>query len=151
VKKFEFSLNRMRDYKERILEREKNVLSRLRAEKRRIDERIQILEDERARLEQTCHAQFFEGTTARQLQSLDFQKKNIRNQLETLHNEQRLAAAAVEKQLQVVLRMSQEVAGLDKLEEKQLEEYRTAQAKARENTVSELVASRFIRTMTANS
>lgn len=145
MKKFQFSLRKMRDYKEQILDREKNTLQILRSQKDAIDRRIENLEAETLRLEQETHEESSKGIGALQLRCYSFQQENIRMQLKQLRKEQQAAEAAVERQLQVVIAVTQEISGLDKLEEKQLEEYNYALAKADEEFISELVASDFIR------
>ena len=51
----------------------------------------------------------------------------------------------MERQLKVVIAASQDVSGLNKLEEKQLEEYQLAAAKADELEIAEFISSRMIR------
>ena len=50
MKKFRFSLDRMRDYREQLLEEEKNTLSRLNAARDQIQGRIEFLGREFARI-----------------------------------------------------------------------------------------------------
>ena len=52
---------------------------------------------------------------------------------------------AIERQRRVVLGLSQEVSGLEKLEEKQREEHERLLAKENELIISEFIASKFIR------
>lgn len=145
MKKFQFSLRKMRDYKEQILDREKNTLQILRSQKDAIDRRIQNLEAEAIRLEQEAHEKSAKGIGALQLRCYSFQQENIRMLIKQLRKEQQAMEAAVERQLQVVVAITQEISGLDKLEEKQLEEYNYALAKADEEFIAELVSSDFIR------
>ncbi len=145
MKKFKFSLGKMRDYKEQILDREKNALLQLQMRKDRIDEKIGGLERELEQVAEELQAQARKGTTALEVKCFHFQMENMRRQLKQLRNEQKILAASVENQRKVVLSASQEVAGLDKLEEKQYEEYRSLQMKTEELVVSEYVSSQVIR------
>ena len=98
MKDFKFSLERMRSYKDQLLDREKDILARCRGREREAEEQIRALEE-----------------------------------------------AESERQLQKVVAASQEVSSLDKLEERQREEYQLQAAKEGEKTISEFVSSRLIR------
>ena len=69
-----------------------------------------------------------------------FYSENTRLQLNNLYEELKRAEARVEAQIKVVVAASQEVSGLDKLEEKQLEEYRYLEAKEMQEEILEMVA-----------
>jgi flagellar FliJ protein len=69
-----------------------------------------------------------------------FHSENTRLQLNNLYEELERAEARVEAQIKVVVSASQEVSGLDKLEEKQLEEYRYLEAKEMQEEILERVA-----------
>ncbi len=84
------------------------------------------------------------GITAFQLLSYESQRTNIRRQIEQLKKEQALAKLEVKRQVQVVVQATQEVSKLDKLQDKQLEEYRKMVMKAEELEIEEFVSSRRI-------
>ena len=71
-----------------------------------------------------------------------FYSENTRLQLNNLYEELERANARVDAQIKVVVSASQEVSGLDKLEEKQLEEYRYLEAKEMQEEILELVANK---------
>ena len=75
----------------------------------------------------------------------EYEKDSIRNQLKQLRIEQKRAEIEVDRQVKVVVAASQEVAGLDKLKEKQLEEYQHQVAKADEDFISEYISGKLIR------
>ena len=76
--------------------------------------------------------------------SYESQRTNIRRQIEQLKKEQALAKLEVKRQVQVVVQATQEVSKLDKLQDKQLEEYRKMVMKAEELEIEEFVSSRRI-------
>lgn len=84
------------------------------------------------------------GITAFQLLSYESQRTNIRRQIEQLKKEQALAKLEVKRQVQVVVQATQEVSKLDKLQDKQLEEYKKMVMKAEELEIEEFVSSRRI-------
>ena len=80
------------------------------------------------------------GLMASDLMLYKFHSENTRLQLNNLYEELRRAEARIEAQIKVVVAASQEVSGLDKLEEKQLEEYKYLEAKELQEEILEMVA-----------
>jgi len=139
MKPFVFSLERMRDYKSQVLETEKNILMMLHRRLFDIEEKIRLCKvfrqekQEEMRTKQEC------GSTMRDLEECKFYLENTHRQLEDLEEERILAALEVERQRQVVIKASQDVTSLDKLEERQLEEYHFLEARDNEKTIQEHV------------
>ena len=139
MKSFKFSLARMRSYKEQVLEKEKTTLRHLQAERAKIEMDIENLENHRKSREEEFK-QSKNGLMAGELMLYKFHSENTRLQLNNLYEELERAEARVEAQIKVVVSASQEVSGLDKLEEKQLEEYRYLEAKEMQEEILEMVA-----------
>ena len=144
MKKFKFTLGRMLDYKDQLLDEEKNKLALLRKKKQEIDDHIESLLRELDKISVTMRQEQERGITAFQLLSYELQRTNIRRQIEQLKKEQALAKLEVKRQVQVVVQATQEVSKLDKLQDKQLEEYRKMVMKAEELEIEEFVSSRRI-------
>ena len=144
MKKFKFTLGRMLDYKDQLLDGEKNKLALLRKKKQEIDDHIESLLRELDKISVTMRQEQERGITAFQLLSYESQRTNIRRQIEQLKKEQALAKLEVKRQVQVVVQATQEVSKLDKLQDKQLEEYRKMVMKAEELEIEEFVSSRRI-------
>ena len=144
MKKFKFTLGRMLDYKDQPLDEEKNKLALLRKKKQEIDDHIESLLRELDKISVTMRQEQERGITAFQLLSYESQRTNIRRQIEQLKKEQALAKLEVKRQVQVVVQATQEVSKLDKLQDKQLEEYRKMVMKAEELEIEEFVSSRRI-------
>jgi len=139
VKSFQFSLARMRSYKEQVLEKEKTTLRHLQAEKTRIEMEIENLESHRKNREEEFKNSK-NGLMASDLMLYKFHSENTRLQLNNLYEELKRAEQRIDAQIKVVVGASQEVSGLDKLEEKQLEEYRYLEAKEMQEEILEMVA-----------
>ena len=144
MKKFKFTLGRMFDYEDQLLDEEKNKLALLRKKKQEIDDHIESLLRELDKISVTMRQEQERGITAFQLLSYESQRTNIRRQIEQLKKEQALAKLEVKRQVQVVVQATQEVSKLDKLQDKQLEEYRKMVMKAEELEIEEFVSSRRI-------
>ena len=129
----------MRSYKEQVLEKEKTTLRHLQAEKTRIEMEIENLESHRKNREEEFKNSK-NGLMASDLMLYKFHSENTRLQLNNLYEELKRAEQRIDAQIKVVVGASQEVSGLDKLEEKQLEEYRYLEAKEMQEEILEMVA-----------
>lgn len=130
----------LKKYNEQILDSEKNVLGRLRAElseiQERLDAKIAEIELESAKLDNLLSA----GT---EVMRIAVHKKYISSLQQDVY---RLKAQKEEKnkqiaaQLEKVIDATKEVSKLEKLEEKQIEEYRYAEQKENEQFIEEFVS-----------
>ena len=139
MKPFVFSLERMREYKSQVLDTEKNLLRVLHKRLADIEEAIVACRMFRHCKQEEMAQRQQHGSTMRDLEECKFYLENTRLQLEDLEVARELAAAEVERQRLVVVKASQDVASLDKLEEKQLEEYHYLEARDNEKTIQEHV------------
>lgn len=149
MKKFEFSLSHMRDYRERLLDEEKGTLQRLKAERDTLAEHLARLRQEFAALSHKMSEEQAEGTTITELRRLGAQLDNIRLQQRELKKLLERAETRVENQMSVVLAANREVSKLDKLQERQYEEYRYQAGKAEEDRIDEFVAQNLHRVQPA--
>jgi len=145
VKKFQFSLKAMQGYRERLLDEEKGVLQRLKAERDAAEEKLLRLEEEFRELSQELLEKQEQGTTVIELRKLSAQMDNVRLQIKDQEAALAKAEARVERQMEVVVAANQEVSKLDKLEERQREEYRHQVSKAEEDSVDEFVSQNLAR------
>ena len=98
MKSFQFSLARMRSYKEQVLEKEKTTLRQLQAEKAKIEVDIENLENHRKAREQEFK-ESKNGLMASDLMLYKFHSENTRLQLNNLYEELRRAEARIEAQI----------------------------------------------------
>ena len=145
MKKFEFSLSHVLDYRERLLDEEKGALQRIKAERDEIAENIRRLEDSFAQVSLKMVKAQTAGTTILEIKKINAQLENIRMQLDQQRKELQRAELKVEHQMKAVIAANQEVSKLDKLQERQLEEYRHEVNKAEEDRVDEFVAQTLAR------
>lgn len=145
MKKFEFSLGRILDYKDQVLETEKNTLMQLNQKLARIEAAIKSLQWEFSDLNDTMQEETKKGITMPKLRGYEYQMQSVRRLLREREDDKKLAELLVASQLKVVIAASQEVSGLDKLEEKQREEYRIMEAKVDETAISEYVMGKLAR------
>ena len=140
---FKFSLNRVRNYKSQVLDKEKKVLGALQRQRNDMLESIDALEHFRAQKAAEIVEKQKKGATMNELMQYDFLIENARGQIMAAREELKKLEAAVEAQRQIVLSIYQEKTGMDKLEEKQAEEYRVLEAKATENEIMQVISNKL--------
>ncbi len=151
MKKFQFSLSHMREYKSRILDEEQGTLLRLKDEQTQIEQAIEKLQTEFQNISAQMQVAQIKGTTVMELQGFSMQLDTIRLQLKELQAALLKAVQKVEKQTKVVIAANQEVSKLDKLQDKQYEAYRHKEEKAEELRIEEIVVQAFsVKTLAKN-
>ena len=145
MKKFAFSLERMMNFQSQNLEKEMGILGRMTAERDALEAQKQDMAEKAAGVQADIARREAEGTTIFMLKACYSILESARNQLEELEKERKLLQAGLERQRQVVTEASREVKKLEKLKEKQLEEYHRGEAKEQQETIAEHVAGNFVR------
>ena len=145
MKKFQFSLDHVRDYRDRLLDEETGKLQRLRAEQTRIEQLIAQLEADFAQVSQAMRDAQAEGITALEQRGFSLQLESIRMQTHELTDLLKGVQDQVEQQTQIVVAANQEVSKLDKLKDRQYEDWQTSVRKAEEECIEELVSQNYIR------
>lgn len=143
MKKFVFSMQKMRDYKKQILESEKNALNSLRREKNDLEDRMDKLDDTMEELRVESNDVASKGTKASMLMFFRMQMDGITMEKTELKYQINLAEMKIEKQRRKVVKLSQEISGLDKLEEQQREEYQRLEAKENQTAIEEFLSFRM--------
>ena len=145
MKKFQFSLDHVRDYRDRLLDEEAGKLQRLRAEQTRIEQLIAQLEADFAQVSKAMRDAQAEGITALEQRGFSLQLESIRMQTHELTDLLKGVQDQVEQQTQIVVAANQEVSKLDKLKDRQYEDWQTSVRKAEEERIEELVSQNYIR------
>ncbi len=145
MKKFQFSLKKMRDYKRQILEREKGYLMTLYTEYNQLEERHDMLGEDMRNLCLMSENDMRKGISVREIQLYEMKKNAIRQEQAQIRIQMNVLESNIEKQRRVVIKSSQEVSGLDKLEEKQREEYMYVMGKENERDIEEFISYKLIK------
>lgn len=134
------------DFREQELDRQKNALSLLQADLRRIEEAREILIGKVIEQGDQLNRVYRLGSTA---SDIAMRKRYIVTLQQEIHMKEQQAIAKqaeIEQQLSVVVEATKEVKKLEKLEEKQLEEYNHAVSKENEQFIEEFVGGQAART-----
>lgn len=145
MKKFQFSLQKLMDFREQELDRQKNSLAMLQADLKRIQEAREVLldkvDEQSEQLERVCRL----GSTA---SDIALRKRYIVTLQQEIHLKEQQALMKqkeIETQLGVVVEATKDVRTLEKLEEKQLEEYNHQAGKENEQFIEEFVSGQTVR------
>lgn len=145
MKKFQFTLRKLLDFREQELDRQKNALALLQADLKRIEDAREILVDKVAEQSEQLERVCMLGSTA---SDIAMRKRYIVTLQQEIHFKEQqaiLKQAEIEKQLGVVVEATKDVKTLEKLEEKQLEEYNAAAGKENEQFIEEFVSGQTVR------
>lgn len=139
MKKFNFTLQSLKKYNDQVLDSEKSVLGRLRAElaemQGELDSKTAEYEQSIDKLNQLVQG----GTTAMRLSLHKKYVSSLQQDIYRIKGRMEQKREEIENQLQKVIEATKEVSKLEKLEEKQLEEYRYAAQKEQEQIIEEFV------------
>lgn len=145
MKKFQFTLQKLKDFREQELDRQKNTLALLQADLRRIqDARETLIETvgvQSEQLERVCRL----GSTASEIAMRKRYIVTLQQEIHLKEQQILLKQQEIEKQLEIVVEATKDVRTLEKLEEKQLEEYNAAAGKENEQFIEEFVSGQTIR------
>lgn len=139
MKRFEFSLNKLMGYKKQVLDREKNSLAHLRMQQQQMQDEKEQLETKLKQSADEFREISSKGISVMQITMFKGYHQSLRMQIADLRLAIEEMEKKVQKQLGVVIDATKEVSSLEKLEEKQLEEYKAKVAKAEEQFISEYV------------
>ncbi|MEG1943750.1 MAG: hypothetical protein RR049_08010, partial [Angelakisella sp.] len=106
MKKFEFSLGRMLDYRQSLLEKEKNALMQLFAKRNSIEDEIDENEERRRETAEELRALTEKGTTITEIQRLNYRLEAIRRRAKRLLQDMKDTELAIEEQREVVTESS---------------------------------------------
>lgn len=146
MKRFEFSLNKLKGYKQQVLDREKNSLAHLRRQQQQYMDDKYALEQKLKQSNEEFILKSSRGMTVMQITAFKGYHNSLSAQIKELERSIAVMEDKVQRQLGVVIEATKEVSSLEKLEDKQLEEYNFLAAKAEEQFISEYVVNSTYRT-----
>lgn len=140
MKKFNFTLQSPKKYNDQMLDSEKSVLGRLRAELAEMQAELDAKTAEYELSIDKLNELVRGGTTAMRLSLHKKYVSSLQQDIYRIKGRMAQKRDEVEQQLQRVIDATKEVSKLEKLEEKQLEEYRYAAQKEQEQIIEEFVS-----------
>lgn len=145
MKKFRFSLEKLKDFREQELDRQKNTLAALQAELRGVLDEIEELKKHLVVQDAELTKVSASGASA---YDIALRKRYIVTIQADIHLKEQQAARKqndINRQLDIVVEATKDVRTMEKLEEKQLEEYKFLENKENEQFIEEFVSTQSAR------
>lgn len=140
MKKFVFTLQNLKEFREQTLDTEKGTLAEMRAELVEMESQLEHILEELAKLNRDLLELYAKGTTAN---DISVHKRYINAKQQELHQMRHqilMQNRKIEQQLQAVIDATQELSKLERLEEHQLDDYKAAEQKETEQFIEEFVS-----------
>ncbi len=144
MKKFIFSLEKVFRFKSQQLDIAMNELSLLRYELLEVENRLMATRIELEKKHISYQEQAATGMTVLEIKEYQYFKETLTQQIEAIEQERDALKERIDKQLLVVLEFKKDVSGLEKLKEKQLEEYNEEVRKQETEFILELVSAKTV-------
>lgn len=145
MKRFEFTLNRILDYRQSLLEKEKNALFGIFTERNITGALIDDLKRQYSAVSGELLTITQVGTTIAEIQRLDMQLQACSRKLKERQQELARIEQRIEIQREVVKEVSQQVTGMEKLRDKQRDDYDYESRKEEEERIAELISTKVAR------
>ncbi len=146
MKKFVFSLERMLSYKHSLYEKESNELARLRRERLDTEHRRDGVQRQVAEKEAALYRDMGKGLSVSEVRKMAYFRENADTLVQILEEKMCELDIEIEKQLAIVIALDQDVQSLEKLREKQWDEYLADTRREEAERISELVSRKHIET-----
>lgn len=146
MKKFGFTLAKMLSYKSSLYERERNELARLRRERAELEARRKEVQHQLLAMEAEFRERACGGVDVTEVQRIAYFRRNADCLCELLTRDMTDLDVRIARQLVIVIQLDQDVQGLEKLREKQWDEYMAAEKREESERISELVSTKYIET-----
>lgn len=144
MKSFEFSLKKMQSYKKQMLQKEQNTLAQLNGIRAEIETGIERAHQGRKEKCLDFQAKQEHGVTFHDMTSHKFLLDNIARQLQSYQTELRDIQLRINAQTKIVLEAHNEVKSLEKLEDKQKEQYNKDVLREDELAISEIISTSMV-------
>ena len=139
MKRFEFSLEKMLDYKDQVLRDEKNRLAELRQKLDNLIQTLNSLRDEFARYNNELNEKTRKGVAPQEVFLRKSYLNALNDRIKMQTQQVKFAQIRVNDQMTVVVKVSQDISTLEKLKERQYEEYLLEESKELQLLIEEFV------------
>jgi flagellar export protein FliJ len=147
MKKFEFSLGKLKGYREQLLDREKNSLAFINAQRQRLENEKNAATEELKRSSGEFSERAKIGVSIMQVNAFKSYQHSLGIKIKDIDQSIAELSERIERQLQRVISATKDVNTLEKLEEKQLETYNYEVLTADERFIAEYVNNIAVRSM----
>ena len=140
MKRFEFSMNKLLNLKKQMLNKEKNELAGLRKQQQAIINEKTAMEKKRLFKSTELQKCVTEGASPQHIANHNYYIECLKGQIEENEVKIKLFQERIDNQLNVILELNKEIESLEKLKEKQFEDYNKGEQKRQEQFIEEFVS-----------
>ena len=140
IKRFQFTLDKLKGYKEQVLSKEKGDLAALRAQQAKYAAEQAKVQAELDEANEEFLRKSGSGMTIMEMTLFKEYLNSLSDQIRELEKKIQLEEEKIKFQTKVVVEANKDVSSLEKLEDKQREEYNFKAAKAEEQFIEEYVS-----------
>lgn len=140
MKKFVFTLEKILNFKQQMLDVQKSELANLQMQLRELEQKIEDLNNEFAANNQKMILEMQNGLTPKDIEIYKVYFNTVNQNLKKLANEKMQLLNTIEQKKQEIIALNSEISGLERLKEKQVELYFKATRKAEELAIEEFVS-----------
>ena len=140
IKRFQFTLDKLKGYKEQVLSKEKGDLAALRAQQAKYAAEQAKVQAELDEANEEFLRKSGSGMTIMEMTLFKEYLNSLSNQIRELERKIQLEEEKIKFQTKVVVEANKDVSSLEKLEDKQREEYNFKVSKAEEQFIEEYVS-----------
>ena len=140
IKRFQFTLDKLKGYKEQVLSKEKGDLAALRAQQAKYAAEQAKVQAELDEANEEFLRKSGSGMTIMEMTLFKEYLNSLSDQIRELEKKIQLEEEKIRFQTKVVVEANKDVSSLEKLEDKQREEYNFKVAKAEEQFIEEYVS-----------
>ena len=139
MKKFNFSLQKLLDYKEQVFETERNILVEMNAVLARLQEELARMQNEHIQRVRELNEKAAQGMLPAEMQTHKYYLVVLDEEILQKIEQIELQQQAIDKQMDVVREARLEISTIEKLKERKLEEYNYTAMKEHEQFIEEFV------------
>lgn len=140
MKKFRFSLQKLMEYKEQLLDGEKNVLNLMQHERNLLDKHILSLQNMYNISRENYKKLSEKGATILEITVQQQHIREIQRKIEEQQNVLAMQDKKIEHQTKVIVSLNTEISSLNKLKDKQFADYKYKLQKQEELLIEEFVS-----------
>lgn len=149
MKKFSFSLEKVLDFKQQTLEIMKSELASLQLKLHAMDDQIKKMDAQFSAFNLQMQTEMQEGLSSKEIAVYKTYLSTLNSKTQKLKRMRKQLSDVTDKKKQEVLAAKSSISGLEKLKDKQWDEYNRATQKLQESAIEEFVSQARSRKLTA--
>ena len=142
MKRFEFSLKKLLGYKEQVLKKEKNELANLRKQQNLIVEQRHLATEKKNNKNIEFAAKMSNGLSPQHIACHKQYIDSLTEKIKFFSEEIERMEQGIQCQLDLIVEITKEIETLEKLEEKQLDDYKKKEQKSFDLYIEEFISHR---------